>query len=245
RRRARVDGDRAGRAGLAAGRGRRERAAPRDARVGQPERRQARDAVDEVGVERQLVHAGESRDRAARERAVRRDRDVVAEGAEACDRVAERVLRGERIRAGERDAVRLRAGEREREGGQRARGDGERGRVHGGERAVGEVQGRGVGGVVEAEVGEGGDAGDRGLGQRALQRTGAGAERDGHGRGVACDGVAELVLDRDGRLGAEDGAGGGGAGLRGHGELVGGGGGDGEGGGVGEGEGAVGETERL
>src|SRR5207244_2985313 len=84
--------------------------------------------------------------------------------------------------------------------------DGEGGRVGGGEGAVGEVQGLGVGGVVDAQAGEGGDAGDRGLGQGALERAGAGTERDGHRGGVRGDDVVVLVLDLHDRLGREGGA---------------------------------------
>src|SRR5439155_1668683 len=87
-------------------------------------------------------------------------------------------------------------------------GDVQRGGVHSGEGAVGEAECLGVGGVVEAQAGEGGDAGDGGLGQGAVEGPGARVERDGHGGGVACDGVAVVVLDRDGGLRRECCAGG-------------------------------------
>src|SRR5207249_1559400 len=98
--------------------------------------------------------------------------------------------------------------------------------------------------VVKAEVGEGGDAGDRCLGQRALERAGACVESHGHRRGVRGDDVVVLVLDLHDRLGGEAGAGGGPGRLSSDDELGRGGGGDGEGGRVGGGEAAVGVPTR-
>src|SRR5207248_3046937 len=114
-----------------------------------------------------------------------------------------------------------------------------------GEGAVGETERLGVGGVVDAQVSEGGDAGDGGCAQRALQRAGAGVERDGDGGGVARDVGGASCREGEGRLGGEGCVGGRGGGVRGDGKVAGGGGGDVEGGGVGEGERAVGEAEGL
>src|SRR5439155_13550337 len=101
---------------------------------------------------------------------------------------------GAEARAGDRSGGG--GGDGELAGGGRA--DGEGAAVGGGEGAVGEVECLGAA-RVDAQVGEGGDAGDSRDRGGALEGAGAGVDRRGDGGGVADGGIAERVAPVDGR----------------------------------------------